>query len=61
VVPFKDLVKGELHENTARKNFTVEEVVAIKRALEPKVRIGQGRRRDLTCAESTQVPNGKAL
>ena len=38
IVPLKDLAKGELHENTVRKGFTIEEIVAIKRALEPKLK-----------------------
>ncbi|GAG15933.1 unnamed protein product, partial [marine sediment metagenome] len=37
VVPLRDLVSGELHENMARKDFTVSEMVAIKRHFEPVV------------------------
>ena len=29
--------KGEFHENAVRKGFTVSEMVAIKRALEPEI------------------------
>jgi hypothetical protein len=36
-----------------RKDFTVEEVVAIKRVLEHKLRIGQGGGTDLTSVDST--------
>lgn len=39
IVSLKDLVRGELHENMARKDFTVSELVAIKREIE-KTRIG---------------------
>lgn len=38
VVPLKDLLKGEFHENAVRKDFTCSEVVAIKRALEPQLK-----------------------
>jgi ParB family chromosome partitioning protein len=37
-VSLDDIAKGEMHENLVRKNFTISEIVAIKRALEPKVR-----------------------
>src|SRR5258706_549672 len=35
VVALDDIVRGEFAENTHRKNFTLSEAVAIKRALEP--------------------------
>jgi ParB-like nuclease domain/MT-A70 len=35
VVALDDIVHGEFAENTARKDFTLSEAVAIKRALEP--------------------------
>lgn len=42
-VPLKELAKGEFHENFVRKDFTVSEMVAIKRALEPEFEGRQGR------------------
>jgi N6-adenosine-specific RNA methylase IME4 len=51
VVPLDDIVHGEFAENTARKDFTLSEAVAIKRALEPVERAAakerQGTRTDL--------------
>jgi len=38
VVNLKDLRKGEIQENQVRKNFSVSEMVAVKRALEPEVK-----------------------
>ena len=32
------LKKGELHENGLRKDFTISEAIAIKRALEPEIK-----------------------
>jgi len=37
VVNLKDVAKGEIHENAVRKDFTVSEMVAVKRALEPEM------------------------
>jgi|SRR5579864_132088 len=54
-VPLKELAKGEFHENFVRKDFTVSEMVAIKRALEPELKIGQGKRTDITSADSAEV------
>jgi ParB/RepB/Spo0J family partition protein len=36
-VQLKDLLKGEFHENAVRKDFTISEVVAIKRVLKPEL------------------------
>jgi N6-adenosine-specific RNA methylase IME4 len=51
VVALDDIVHGEFAENTARKDFTLSEAVAIKRALEPIEREAakerQGARTDL--------------
>lgn len=60
-VPLKELGKGEFHENFVRKDFTVSEMVAIKRAIEPVVKIGQGKRTDLTSADSAQVRTREVL
>jgi N6-adenosine-specific RNA methylase IME4 len=47
-VSLDDIAKGEMHENLVRKNFTVSEIVAIKRALEPRVREEAKRRKEST-------------
>jgi hypothetical protein len=61
IVPLKDLAKGELHENTLRKSFTIEKIVAIKRALEPKLKEEAEKRMKAgrPCAESAQGMRGK--
>ena len=59
VVNLEDLRKGEIQENLVRKNFTVSEMVAIKRAMEPEVSVGQGKRTDLTCGNFPQVKGEK--
>ena len=38
VIPLKEIVRGEFAENTFRKDFTLSEMVAIKRAMEPEER-----------------------
>lgn len=38
VVNLEDLAKGEVQENLVRKDFTVSEMVAIKRAMEPEIK-----------------------
>jgi ParB family transcriptional regulator, chromosome partitioning protein len=35
VVNLKDIVKGEFHENANRKDFTISEIVEIKKSIEP--------------------------
>lgn len=37
-VPLDDIVRGEAAENFARKDFTLSEAVAIKRAIEPEIK-----------------------
>ena len=61
VVPLRDLARGELHENLARKDLTAEEIVAIKRALEPRLREEAERRMRAgrPCAESAQGLKGR--
>ena len=58
IVNLENLVKGEFHENFVRKDFTKKEVLAINRALQPKLK-QQGKRTDLICADSAQVNKGK--
>lgn len=38
IVPLKDIILGELHENTVRKGFTISEMVEIQRAIEPEIK-----------------------
>jgi ParB family chromosome partitioning protein len=38
IIEIEDIVRGEYAENTDRKDFTLSEAVAIKRALEPKLK-----------------------
>lgn len=59
VVNIDDLARGEFQENFARKNFTKKEVLAISKALKPKLK-QQGKRTDLTCGESPQVKGKKS-
>jgi N6-adenosine-specific RNA methylase IME4 len=51
VVDLDEIVRGEWSENSERKDFTPSEVVALKRAIEPKLRVEakerQGARTDL--------------
>jgi len=55
VVNLSNFRKGQVQENIVWKNFTPSELVAIKRAMEPEVAIGQGKRTDLTCEDSAHV------
>lgn len=36
-IPIKDIIKGQIHENTIRKDFTISEIVAIKREIVKKL------------------------
>ena len=38
IVPLKDIIKGEVEENVQRKDFTVSEMVVVKRYLEPELK-----------------------
>lgn len=38
IVNIKEIVRGEFAENTIRKDFTLSEAVAIKRAIEPEIK-----------------------
>lgn len=56
VVDLAEIVRGEFHENVARKDFQPSEMVAIAKALEPEqqqaARERQGTRTDLDIKES---------
>jgi len=60
MVPLKDLVKGEFHENAVRKDFTPSEIVAIKRALEPKLREEARERKLSTLKRGDKKPSRSA-
>jgi ParB-like chromosome segregation protein Spo0J len=60
VVPLDDIVHGEFAENTARKDFTLSEAVAIKRALEPVERAA-AKERMLTGKPLENFSKGRAL
>src|SRR5262249_44915510 len=54
------IVRGEFEENTCRKDFTLSEAVAIKRALEPLER-AKAKERMLAGKPSGNFPKGRAL
>jgi ParB/RepB/Spo0J family partition protein len=60
VVDLGKVVRGEFAENTHRKDFTLSEAVAIKRALEPIER-AQAKERMLAGKPSGKFPKGRAL
>jgi hypothetical protein len=59
VVALDNIVRGEFAENTARKDFTLSEAVAIKRALEP-VEKAAAKTRMLAGRPSGKLPQGRA-
>lgn len=59
VVALDNIVRGEFAENTARKDFTLSEAVAIKRALEP-VEKAAAKTRMLAGRPSGKLPKGRA-
>src|SRR5215831_10082155 len=65
VVDIDAIVRGEFAENAHRKDFTLSEAVAIKRALEPIERAAakkrQGERRDKHPEKFSTSSNGRAL
>ena len=38
IVNLDDIVKGEVSENTQRKDFSWEEIIQIKKAVEPEIK-----------------------
>jgi N6-adenosine-specific RNA methylase IME4 len=67
IVPIDDIARGEFAENTARKDFTLSEAVAIKRALEPLERAAAkerqregGRRGGEGSSNLPEASNGRA-
>ncbi len=62
IVNFNEIVRGEYAENSIRKDFTLSEAVAIKRALEPIEReAAQKRMRSGKPLENFSKGNGRAL
>jgi N6-adenosine-specific RNA methylase IME4 len=65
IVPLDDIARGEFAENTARKDFTLSEAVAIKRVLEPiertEAKKRQGERTDKHPEKFSTGSNGRAL
>ena len=57
VIPLKEIVRGEFAENSFRKDFTISEAVAIKRALEPLER-GAAKERMLAGKPSENFSEG---
>jgi len=55
MVPLRDLVKGEFHENVVRKDFTCSEMVAIKRYYEPEVKEESKKRQVSTLKKGTKI------
>lgn len=60
IVDLTEIARGEYAENTLRKNFTLSEAVAIKRALEPLERAA-AKERMLAGKPSGKFPKGRAL
>jgi ParB-like nuclease family protein len=65
VIDLEQIVRGEFAENTHRKDFTLSESVAIKRALEPAERVAakerQGERTDKHLENFSTSSKGRAL
>jgi N6-adenosine-specific RNA methylase IME4 len=64
IVALDEIVHGEFTENTARKDFTLSEAVAIKRDLEPEIKAAakerQGTRTDKHPAKLAESSKGDA-
>src|SRR5215469_9553150 len=45
VVNLDDIVKGEISENTQRKDFSLEEIIQIKKAVEPEIKTESKKRK----------------
>ena len=45
IVNLDDIVKGEISENTQRKNFSLEEIIQIKKAVEPEIKTESKKRK----------------
>ena len=45
IVNLADIVKGEISENTQRKDFSLEEIIQIKKAVEPEIKTESKKRK----------------
>ena len=59
VINLSDLRKGERDENEARLNLNPSEAVEVERYFTSIDKIGQGKRTDITCEDSSQVKGQK--
>jgi ParB family transcriptional regulator, chromosome partitioning protein len=57
IVNLDDIVKGEISENTQRKNFSLEEVIQIKKAVEPEIKT-ESKKRKLSGKPSAKFAEG---
>ena len=45
IVNLDDIIKGEISENTQRKDFSLEEIIQIKKAVEPEIKTESKKRK----------------
>lgn len=61
MVNIKDIVRGEHDENAIRKNFLPSEMVAIAKALEPRVATPEGRPSTKTSESFASLEKGRTI
>jgi hypothetical protein len=57
IVNLDDIVKGEISENTQRKDFSLEEIIQIKKAVEPEIKT-ESKKRKLSGKPSANFAEG---
>ena len=57
IVNLEDIVKGEISENTQRKDFSLEEIIEIKKAVEPEIKT-ESKKRKLSGKPSAKFAEG---
>jgi hypothetical protein len=57
IVNLDDIVKGEISENTQRKDFSLEEIIQIKKAVEPEIKT-ESKKRKLSGKPSAKFAEG---
>jgi ParB family transcriptional regulator, chromosome partitioning protein len=57
IVNLDDIVKGEISENTQRKDFSLEEIIQIKKAVEPEIK-SESKKRKLSGKPSAKFAEG---
>src|SRR5215471_18350560 len=57
IVNLADIVKGEISENTQRKDFSLEEIIQIKKAVEPEIKT-ESKKRKLSGKPSANFAEG---